>query len=165
MAAVEMTLADFLLIDANNDALVSVGDTLIYRLVVRNRGDGGTPALQIQVSLADNVVLLENGVTTTEGIVRAGTDPEDREMRVDIGELPGRAEVRLSFQVQIIPLAGATTIQHQAVATAQEPLGQAAVYSDDPDTVTNRDATVTTLDQAIVTLYPLYLPLVHNETQ
>ncbi|MCB0105753.1 MAG: DUF11 domain-containing protein [Caldilineaceae bacterium] len=165
MAAVEMTLADFLLIDANNDALVSVGDTLIYRLVVRNRGDGGTPALQIQVSLADNVVLLENGVTTTEGIVRAGTDPEDRAVRVDIGELPGRAEVRLSFQVQIIPFAGATTIQHQAVATAQEPLGQADVYSDDPDTVTNRDATVTTLNQAIVTLHPLYLPLVHNETQ
>jgi len=161
-AVVEMTLADFLLIDANSDARVSVGDTLIYRLIVRNRGDGGAPPLQVRVPLADNVILVENAVTTTAGTIRAGSDPEDRTIRVDIGELAGRAEVRLSFQVRIIPFSGFSTIQHQAVAVSSGPSGLADTYSDDPDTSAIEDATVAQLNQAIVTLYPLYLPLIHQ---
>lgn len=161
-AAVEMTLADFLLIDANSDALVSVGDTLIYRLIIRNRGDGGSPPLQVRIPLADNVVLVENAVTTTGGTIRAGSDPDDRIVRVDIGELAGRAEVRLSFQVRIMPFIGLSTIQHQAIAVALVPSSQVDIYSDDPDTSAAQDATVAQLDQAIVTIYPLYLPQIHK---
>lgn len=159
---IEMTLADFLLIDANGDSLVSVGDTLIYRLIARNLGDAGSPTVQVRVPLADNVVLNEESVTTTRGVVRAGNDPADRIVRVDVGELAGRSDVRITFQVQIIPTSGATVIQHQAVAVDTSVGGQSIAVSDDPDTASPIDATVTALNQVIVNNYPLYLPLIHK---
>ncbi len=164
-AAVEASLADFLFIDANNDTLVSVGDTLIYRLTVRNRGNGGSPQLQIRVPLAENVVLLANSVTATAGVIRSGTAPDDRIVRIDIGEISGGAEVRVTFQVQIIPMSGFATVQHQAQIVEQNSPGEIDTPSDDPDTTALADATITTLNQAIITIRRLYLPIVANATQ
>ncbi len=159
-AAVEASLADFLFIDADNNTLVSVGDTLIYRLTVRNRGNGGSPQLQIRVPLAENVIVLPNSVTTTAGVIRSGSAPDDRIVRVDIGEVSGEAEVRVTFQVQIIPMNGFITVQHQAQLVEQDVTGQSGIPSDDPDTTAVSDATITTLNQAIVTIQRLYLPIV-----
>jgi len=159
-AAVEASLADFLLIDANNDTLVSVGDTLIYRLTVRNRGDGGSPQLQIRVPLAENVVVLPNSVTTTAGVIRSGSAADDRIVRLDIGEVSGGAEVRVTFQVKIIPVDGFTAVQHQAQLLAPTELEPINILSDDPDTTTATDVTLTRLNQAIVTIRRLYLPII-----
>lgn len=162
-AAVEASLADFLFIDANNDTLVSVGDTLIYRLTVRNRGNGGSPQLQIRVPLAQNVVLLPNSVTATAGVIRSGSAPDDQIVRVDIGEISGGAEVRVTFQIQIIPTNGFTTVRHQAQIVEENVTGQGEITSDDPDTAAGPDATITTLNQAIVTIQRLYLPIISSQ--
>ncbi|MEZ4683945.1 MAG: hypothetical protein R2932_58020 [Caldilineaceae bacterium] len=162
-AAVEISLADFLFVDANGDALVSIGDTLIYRLVVRNRGNGGSPSLQVRVPLADNVILEPNSVVTSGGIIREGTDSEDRVVRVDVGEVSGGAAVNISFRIQIIPMNGFTSVQHQAFAVAPAVSGQTDIPSDDPDTGAASDATVTLLNKEIVTTSLLYLPVVVNQ--
>lgn len=159
-AQLVMSLADFLFVDSNNDTLVSVGDTLIYQLKIRNRGNGGSSPLQLQIPIAENAVLIENGVSTTAGVVREGNSPEDEMIRIDINEIAGGAEVNISFQVYIIAKTGFTAIQHQAAAYSQGVGGSAAVVSDDPDTNGENDATVSQLDQEIVTTRYLYLPIV-----
>ncbi len=164
-AAVEASLADFLFADANSDARVSVGDTLIYRLTIRNRGDKGSAQLQVRVPLAENVILVPNSVTTSMGIIRAGNEPEDRIVRVDIGEVAGGGEARITFRLQIVPVPASTTVSHQALITALNVTGQSGIPSDDPDTELAADATVTFLDQAIVTLQHLYLPVIATTAQ
>lgn len=156
----EMTLADFLFVDSNGDSLVSVGDTLIYRLQLRNRGNGGSPSLQIQVPIAENAALVQNSIATTAGVIREGADPADEIIRIDLGEIAGGAQVNITFQVHILGKPGFTAVQHQAVAYAAGTAGAANVISDDPDTNENEDQTTSLLDQEIVTVRYLYLPLI-----
>ncbi|MEZ4621760.1 MAG: hypothetical protein R2867_40515, partial [Caldilineaceae bacterium] len=161
-AAVEISLADFLFVDANGDALVSIGDTLIYRLVVRNRGNGGSPSLQVRDAAGGQCNSGAKHVVTSGGIIREGTDSEDRVVRVDVGEVSGGAAVNIS-ELQIIPMNGFTSVQHQAFAVAPAVSGQTDIPSDDPDTGAASDATVTLLNKEIVTTSLLYLPVVVNQ--
>ncbi len=161
-AKLSMSLADFLLVDADGNALVTVGDTLVYRLHLRNGGNSGSAPLQIQIPVAENVVLVPNSVETTAGIVREGQSADDGIIRVDIGEIAGGAEVEINFQVRILASAGFTAIQHQASAAVQGASGAANLISDDPDTGDDNDATTSQLNQSIVNVRRLYLPVIRN---
>jgi uncharacterized repeat protein (TIGR01451 family) len=161
-AVVGATLADLLFIDADGDNRASVGDTLIYRLTVRNQGDGGSEPLQVRVPLAENVAPVANSVTTSAGVIRAGNVASDRTIRVDIGGLAGGANVRITFQVRILPQSGFTAVQHQAFTAPENVTGTTGIPSDDPDTAANEDVTVTVLGQAVITQQALYLPVIAN---
>lgn len=161
-AQLEVLLSDFLFVDQDRNSLVSIGDTLIYRLRLRNSGNGGAPALQLRIPIAENAVLVKDSVTTSAGTVREGNNPDDEIVRIEVGEVAGGAEVNISFQVQILDRVGFSAIEHQAAVITQSTNGAADITSDDPDTVAADDATKSILNQGIVTVRRLYLPVIQK---
>jgi len=160
-AAVQLRadLNDFLFVDADNDQLVSIGDTLIYQLALQNVGTVDSGALTISIPRHANVTLVPGSVNSSRGVVIGGDDPTD-DIVVDVEGLAAGAAMKVTFQVKIIADSGGT-IGHQAAISFQEIGGQKVLSSDDPDTASAGDLTVTPIGGPAPS-YSFYLPLINR---
>ncbi|MCB0122476.1 MAG: DUF11 domain-containing protein, partial [Caldilineaceae bacterium] len=157
--ALQATLRDTLLVDADHNGKVTVGDTIVYELFLQNHSNVDADLLSLVVPLDANVVLLPQSVATSYGEVAEGSDGE-HQMEIVMDGLAATASVQATFQVKIVN--PTTSIQHQAVIWSAGVGGQEAGTSDDPDTDTPGDATVTVVASTDTVTYQLYLPEVHR---
>ncbi|MCB9150173.1 MAG: choice-of-anchor E domain-containing protein [Caldilineaceae bacterium] len=161
--------------DADGSGNLSVGDTLRYTIRVTNRGPVEAVDVVLEDSLMPGVTLLAGSLTTSQGVIVAGSSSGDAVVTINLGVLPGNnSEAVVQFDVVIANINLATnpcitnqaTVIHRAVGA---PSGQAVVQTDDPDTPLNGDATVSCIPTGLddgdepgggQLDRPLYLPVV-----
>ncbi len=141
-AALQATLRDSLLIDADDNGLVTPGDTIRYLADVRNAGDVPATAVEFHVTADPNSTLVPGSVTTTAGTVTGGNDPGAVEVAVTVGTVDGATGFAVQFDTVIDdPLAdGVAALTVQGAVSADHPGG---VLTDDPDVFGVADPTVT----------------------
>ncbi len=133
--------ADFLVVDADNNGVVSPGDTLMYNVVINNTGNTAATGVVFNDIPDTNTTLVIGSVQTTQGTItsgNAGTPP----VTVNIGTIPAGGSVTISFRVKINnPLpAGVTQVANQGVVSSNN---FPNVPTDDPKTPQPNDPTVT----------------------
>lgn len=129
--------SDTLAVDAGGDGVASPGDTIDYRITVRNRGNTSATGLVVEDPAPADAAIEPGSATTSVGVV-VSVDP----LRVEIEELRGgeSAELHLRARIDGPIAAGVRQIANQAAVTSVElPL----VASDDPDVGGTSDPTVT----------------------
>ncbi len=133
---------DVLFIDADGDGVASPGDTLRYGIAIDNSGNTAATGVIFTDIPGANTTFLPGTVQTTQGTITQGNAASDKSVRVEVGTIPGGAEVIVTFQVRINnPLpAGVTQLRNQGSVSSNE---LPAVSTDDPDTAANGDATLT----------------------
>ncbi len=136
-----------LLLDANGDGIPNPGDTLLYRVVVGNRGNA--PALNLGLTDTPDAftTLVVGSVQSSQGTVTRGNGAGDSRVEVSLGVIPGGGQALVTFHVQIVdPLPPTvTTVRNQAAVTADN---APSVTSDDPATAAADDPTVTSVSAA-----------------
>ena len=152
-------LNDFLFIDADNNVAVSLGDTLIYELTLQNVGEVNSGPFAVNLPLDPNVRLIAGSVSSSRGTVTSGTNA-DEEVQVNIDDLAASDKVLITFQVRIVTATNAV-ISHQANLTSDSVNGLTGLLSDDPDTASTSDATLTPLGSK-PPLRAAYLPLINR---
>jgi uncharacterized repeat protein (TIGR01451 family) len=131
-----------LTVDADQNGQPSPGDTLTYQIVIANSSKATASGVIFNDTPDTNTSLLVNTLQQSSGSVVHGNQPGDTALEVDIGDIAGGASVAITYQVQIKqPLpAGVSKIRNQGfVNGANFP----ALATDDPDTLTVNDATLT----------------------
>ena len=133
---------DSLFIDVNNDGIFNPGDTIKYSIEITNQGDSAGTGVFFIDDPDPNTSLLVGTVDVSECpgcSVTSGNDPGDTAVGVEIGDLAPGATVRIYFQVTI-GTDGFTEVANQGtvLGTNFDP-----VLTDDPDTATPDDPTVT----------------------
>lgn len=125
--------------DASGD--VTAGDTLSYRIVIRNSGNTVASDVVFRDTPGENLTLLAGSVQTSRGSVTGGNDGSTP-IIVDIGNLPVGEEAIVTFSADIAdPLPfGVTEVRNQGVVVASD---VPSVPTDDPDTPNVDDPTVT----------------------
>jgi uncharacterized repeat protein (TIGR01451 family) len=154
---------DLLFVDSDEDGFASSGDMLLYIIKLHNTSDNTVAGVVLEDSPDSNTTLQATTVRTDQGAVLIGNQSQDRYVIVNVGDLAAKQSVRIVFQVQI--QAGTTTVrlrnQAEVRYTAEDASGQAQQLSDDPDTLTTNDETITPLgDPATQAGQRLFLPLV-----
>ena len=134
-------LVDSVLVDADLNGGPSKGDTLRYTANVFNMGLASADGVAFSLT-PDSGTELVVGSVTGDGTVASGHRVGDSTVTVDLGSVTHHAFQTVSFDVTITTDAAAATLSAQATLTAT---GLSAVLSDDPDTITERDATLTQL--------------------
>jgi len=164
-AQLTVSNTDFLFTDADGDDTVSAGDTVLYALSIRNTGDGAAQQVRIEDEPDSNTALLIGSVRTSKGTVAEGNLAGDTRLVIVIDRLESGASATMSLQVTINQPTNAAELQNQARITFTpngNPGGQTTVMSDDPDTQTPLDATITPLGAPLVQTEKLFLPLVRR---
>lgn len=154
---------DLLFIDADEDGLVSDGDTLLYVIDLHNIGATVITALVVEDLLDVHTTLIAGTVRTDRGIVQTGNDNGDGHVVVDIGDLATQEAARILFQARVQAGENITALRNQAVVryALANPSGQGEQLSDDPDTTASNDVTTTPLNQQPgAAERKLYLPLI-----
>ena len=163
-SALRVTLVDYLLIDFDADSQVSPGDTLLYRLTVENLSPEPVTNILIENKPDANVTLVAGTVRTDRGQVVTGNTDGDTAVKVDLSSpLPGGSGATISFQVKVNADATGSRLVSQATVTFLNGVTGSAgnLSSDDPDTATDSDATLTPLSKtAQIAGRIIYLPLV-----
>ena len=128
------------------DGRVDAGETLTYRVVLYNDGDQGAVGLRFIDTPGTNTTLMPGSVTTSRGTITEGNEAGDTRVEIDLGSMAaGGGAVLITYHVQIDdPLpAGITEVANQGRITGDN-LDE--ILTDDPDTPTPSDATVTEID-------------------
>jgi len=163
-SALRVTLVDYLLIDFDADSQVSPGDTLLYRLTVENLSPEPVTNILIENRPDANSALVAGSVRTDRGQVITGNTAGDTAVKVDLSSpLPGGSGVTISLQVKVNADATGSRLVSQATVTFLNGVTGSAgnLSSDDPDTATDSDATLTPLSNtAPIAGRIIYLPLV-----
>ena len=139
--------SDALLVDNDEDEQVSPGDTLLYSVLITNPDDA-FDAVATGVIFTDrpdlNTALVVSSVTTTQGTVTSGNQAGDTEVVVNVGTIEDGGSVTITFEV---------TVDEALTEDVGEIVNQGFVSSDtlngfptdDPDTETLADPTITTV--------------------
>lgn len=139
---------DALFVDADNNGLVNVGDTVQYTVTITNPDDDGNLPSQA-VSFADTpgfgTDLVVGSVTTSQGTVTVGNTGGDTDVVVDIGNIADGTTVTITFSVTV-NANGVPGICNQGETTT--PVDENGVIyldqlTDDPGTVDPFDPTCT----------------------
>lgn len=138
------TKVDTLVVDVNGDGQVNPGDTIRYTIVITNTGDQDAASVMFTDTPDANTTLVVGSVTTTQGTVTVGNMFGDTTVEVALGTIPGGGgSATITFDVTLnYPLpAGPLTIANQGVVNGDEV--PTDTPTDDPDTSTEDDPTVT----------------------
>lgn len=139
---------DFHLVDADGDMVPSPGDTIVYRILVENRGNQAATKVQFSDSIISSATLIPGTVKTDKGTILRGNGNHHSTVEVDIGTLPGGDRATITFSVQVNPLLpGVNQLSNQGSVSGEN---FTAVLTDDPDSPANEDATITPLTAAPV---------------
>lgn len=142
--SISLTKTAVLEIDADANGIPSPGDTLLYRLLLRNGGNQAATDITLTDVPDANTTLIVGSVQSTAGGVASGNTLGDTAVQVGIAALPGGSSARITFHVTVNdPLpSGTIQVANQARVTgANFP----AELSDDPTTTAQRDPTITTV--------------------
>lgn len=141
-ATLVITKQDALVIDANNDNIASPSDTLEYTVLITNTGT--TPATLLTFNdLPDaNTKLVNNSVTTSQGVVAVGNIAGDSSVVINLGTLNANESAKITFRVLINnPLAvGVTKLSNQGLLSGSNIPTQP---TDDPASAAVNDPTET----------------------
>jgi uncharacterized repeat protein (TIGR01451 family) len=156
----ELTKRDLLFTDADEDGQVSTGDTLLYLVKIVNTGSGSIHDLVVD-DLPDLATTLVNGrVQVSQGTVQQGNGSGERRVVVQIGTLVPGATVNIAFRVTV-GQPSTPSVSNQATIRFRngETRTTLTMLSDDPDTATRNDPTLTPVTS---TGASLYLPVVRR---
>jgi uncharacterized repeat protein (TIGR01451 family) len=137
-----------LYLDANNDGLVSPGDTLVYHISVTNTGTMPATGVVITDTPDANTQLLIGSVQASQGAVNTGNTNGDTSVRVTLGSIAARGgSASVTLRVQIASQFPALTSQvaNQAWVSSNE---LPTSPTDDPSTAQADDATLTQITAA-----------------
>ena len=162
-AALTLQKRDLLFVDADENGMVSPGDTLLYLITIHN--DGRVPVGEIELEDQPDPAtqLVADSVQSTHGTVELGNQPSDGRVVIAIGNLAPANTALISLRVQVAAAGEETALANQAILryAGSEPTGQQVLPSDDPDTQAVQDATITPLfNGAPVLIRMFYLPLI-----
>ncbi|MEM7129244.1 MAG: hypothetical protein AAF702_23125 [Chloroflexota bacterium] len=159
-ALLRLTMTDIFFIDADKNGEVSIGDTLLYQLNLRNIGKISAREVFVESTLDANMTLIPESVTADLGNVESGNSPGDTAIRISIDSLPNGEDLAISFQTRVVRQPSSGLLINQAVAhylDGVDVTAQQTVQSDDPTTEPLDDTTVTVMGQLPGGL--IYLPL------
>jgi large repetitive protein len=144
---VELFLADSVETDANSDGLINSGDILRYRLTLTNSPDSqqSAQALVVALTLDSHLRLNVGSATTDVGDVTAGNTAGDTSPLFFIPALAPGQTATLSFTVVISDVP--PELDHLSSTGLVSGANIDAEPSDDPDTPTDDDPTLTPLGQ------------------
>ena len=118
-------------VDADKNGYASAGDTIAYRVVIHNAGNGTATSVRADDTLDSNTSLVVGSVATSMGSITTGNTLNDTRVALTIGTMGANAIATISFNATInasIP-SNITTVSNQmAVYSANYP----DVLSDDP---------------------------------
>jgi len=135
----DLPLTDALVVDADASGGTSIGDTIGYTAIVTSTGACGCASGVFSAPIPANATVVPDSVATTDGNVT-----NENPVTVAIGNLQAAGSVTISWEV--IADSG-TELTTQGTFTCTQ-LGEVA--SDDPDTGTVDDPTVTPLGTGYV---------------
>ena len=144
-----MTKTDILTTDVNGDGAAGEGDTITYVVVIENAGNATATNVVFSDTPDPNTALVAGSVAVTTSVgatIATGNGAGDASVGVTVPAVGGGGEqVTISFRVQVRdPLPeGLNQVANQASLTCACPAG--SVLSDDPQTTTANDPTVTPL--------------------
>ncbi len=164
-AQLQATLIDYLFADNDGNGVVSLGDSLIYRLTLDNTGNGAAGGVQVIDVPTLGLMLVTGSVSTSRGSVVQGNLSSDSTVRVDIDLLPANERVVISYQMRVVE-GVEDVIQNQASISAQTglaPTGAGPIVTDDPDIDGMDNVTLTPLGSSPPILQQLFLPLVAKQ--
>ncbi len=145
---VQAQKTDALTNDVNSNGLVDAGDTLTYTVTLTNSGTADATNVNFTDTPDANTTLVIGSVATTQGTVTTGNNAGDTSVAVAVGTIPANGgSVTITFQVQVVdPIpAGVTQVANQGTVTGDNIPN---TPTDDPDTGTPDDPTVTPLANA-----------------
>ena len=137
-------LTDALAVDADGNGSPSPGDTLEYRLLLRNSGNTSASGIVVTTPIPAYASPVAGSASTTAGTV---TDFDAAGLRVAIQALPGGQSATITFRVKVdatVP-AGVRQVSLQGTVTSAE---LAALLTDDPRVGGAADPTVTPITAA-----------------
>ncbi|MBX3052028.1 MAG: DUF11 domain-containing protein [Caldilineaceae bacterium] len=136
------TKSDRVFVDADGNGIASPGDTILYQVTIQNSGNIAATNVVFDDIPSANTALIVGTVQTNAGTVTTGNGPGHTTVAVNIGTLPGESTVTISFRVTINnPLPGGVTqIANQGTVHSNQ---LPSLPTDDPDTPTNGDPTLT----------------------
>ena len=166
---VTVTLNDYLFIDADQDEEISLGDTLFYRLTVVNSGNIAADGVSVEGIPDANTTLVVGSALTNRGTPTIGNNAGDTNTKFDIGQVPGNGgRVTISYWVELTTINGVSHLSHQASVFLNDPItgDTIIIRSDDPDTPTGSDPTITPIseDQSLLPIPSqfIYMPLINS---
>lgn len=147
-ALIEASKTDLLLLDVG-DIGFSAGDTIIYRVTIRNSGNVEAKEVIFEDILDQNISLLVSSVQTDQGTVLRGNQPGDTYVEVVVGTIPPKSDMSISFQAVINDSIAPSllAISNQGVVYSAN---VADTPTDDPEVDGKTDATVTVLQPRAV---------------
>jgi uncharacterized repeat protein (TIGR01451 family) len=162
--ALEVTKRDFLFNDTDGSDSVTPGDTLVYVIKASNQGNIVLTDVVLEDIPDANTTLVNGRVQTSQGAVETGNATGDAKVVIRLSSIPPNATINIGFQVTVAASAG-ETVTNQAVAVFLNPNDSRAsvtIRSDDPDTGSPDDPTVTPLGPSGQAGGPasVYLPLI-----
>ncbi|MFC1905259.1 hypothetical protein ACFLXL_00435 [Chloroflexota bacterium] len=153
--SIHISKTDILSNDVDKNSVASPGDTLTYIITILNNGN--TVATNVLFSDTPDLytTLVANSISTSQGTVTSGNSIP---IQVNIGTIGAGQSVQISFQVVIGN--NITSVQNSGTITGsnftQSP-------SDDPDTPTANDATITAVLIVETTPTPTRRPIEASE--
>ena len=139
-------LVDLLSGDSNADGFANPGEQVTYVATLQNTGEGAALDAVFHLPIDPHTVLVPGSVTTTRGTVTLGNTEGDTYVQVDLGEIPARDLVTITFSAFIEhPFPESL---HQISCQGQLMGGNfPRLATDDPETVEPADPTVTPVVQ------------------
>ena len=128
--------------DADNNGLISPGDTLRYTIIITNHGSINASGIIFSDTLDSIVTTPAGSVTTSQGTILSGNNAGDSRVIINLGNLPPAGVATITFHVTILtPLpAGIDTTTNQATLWGSN---FQTTPSDDPTTPATPDPTLT----------------------
>lgn len=166
-ARIEIAKRDFLFTDTDGNDMVSAGDTLMYVVAVKNQGNITLNDLLLEDTPDAHTSLVNGQVEVSQGAIEAGNASGDAKVQVRLSALAPNTTVNIGFQV-LIGAGASDRVVNQAVGRFTNPtdstLATITVLSDDPDTTSAGDPTVTPVgaDGQTGGSGQLFLPLIRK---
>lgn len=135
------TKADIALDDANGDGRLNPGETFTYEIRIENRGNASAFGLLLTDRPETGATLVPGSVVAGRGAILSGNRPGDRDIGVDIGDLPpgGAATITFRAVAESVGPEGGEAVNQARIEGANVP----DLATDDPDTAEPGDATRT----------------------
>ncbi|MCH5377179.1 MAG: DUF11 domain-containing protein, partial [Planctomycetes bacterium] len=129
---------------SDDDNITDAGDTVVYTVVVRNNGVTDAEGMTFSDTPDPNSTIVPDSVVTDKGTILSGNGAGDQSVEIEIGTLAADEAATIVFHVQINdPLPdNIVDVSNQGTVAG---LNFPSVKTDDPDTASVSDATVTPL--------------------
>lgn len=148
-ALIVAEMIDVLADDVDGNGSATPGDVLEYVVTISNQGNQGAASVVFHNDLPAFVQRTSTPVATTQGTVTSGNATTDSTVTVDIGVVSVGESVQIRYQVRIdadLPVTERSIANQGTVEFA----GGDDVNTDDPDTPSAGDPTITPISADVV---------------